>query len=136
MIGVPKFTAQEFRDLAAGALAGKDLTIERGTLAAMCLFAAELVDQHWRRGPHTLGARPVLTQQSKQARVDVAFNGEHLQLGLDKAREMVSVLVRAIESAATDELMYRFLTERIGLPDDRAALAILEFHELRQPSRS
>ena len=35
----------------------------------------------------------------------------------------------------TDQMLYQFLTERIGLEPDKAAAALLDFRELRQGSR-
>ena len=63
------------------------------------------------------------------------LNGELTQMDLDKAREIVGLLNGAIEAAISDELMYRFLTEKIGLEPDRAGAALIDFREMRQGSR-
>ena len=77
----------------------------------------------------------LLSARTKQGRVELALNGEMTQMDLDKAREIVGMLQQAIEAAVSDELLYRFLTERVGMEADRASRALLDFRELRQGSR-
>lgn len=77
----------------------------------------------------------LLSSRTKEGRIDFSMNGELTQMDLDKAREVVGMLQGAIEAAISDELMYRFLTEKIGLPAERASVALLDFRELRQGSR-
>lgn len=55
---------------------------------------------------------------------------------LPKARDVLKNLTGAIEAALTDELLVRFLTEKIGLTLGQAARALLDFREMRQGSRS
>lgn len=77
----------------------------------------------------------LLSSRTKQGRIDFTLNGELTQMDLDKAREVVGMLQGAIEAAISDELMYRFLTEKIGLEPERAGAAVIDFRELRQGSR-
>lgn len=77
----------------------------------------------------------LLSSRTKEGRIDFTMNGELTQMDLDKAREVVGMLQGAIEAAISDELMYRFLTEKIGLEPDRAGAALIDFRELRQGSR-
>jgi hypothetical protein len=63
------------------------------------------------------------------------MNGELTQMDLDKAREVVGMLQQAIEAAVSDELLYRFLTTKVGLEPDKASAALLDFREMRQGSR-
>lgn len=77
----------------------------------------------------------LLSQRTKEGRVEFSLNGEFTQMDLGKAREVVWMLQWAIEAAISDELMYRFLTEKIGLEPERAAGALVDFRELRQGSR-
>lgn len=77
----------------------------------------------------------LLSSKTKQGRIDFTLNGELTQMDLDKAREIVGMLQTAIEAAVSDELVYKFLTERIGLEPERAAAALVDFRELRQGSR-
>jgi len=78
----------------------------------------------------------LLSSQTKEGRIDFTMNGELTQMDLDKAREVVGMLQGAIEAAISDELLYRFLTEKIGLEADRAGAALLDFREMRQGGRS
>ncbi len=56
-------------------------------------------------------------------------------MDLDKAREIHGMLGFAIEAAVSDQLLFQFLVERVGLPPEAAAVALGEFRELRQGSR-
>lgn len=77
----------------------------------------------------------LLSSRTKEGRIDFTLNGELTQMDLDKAREVVGMLQGAIEAAISDELMYRFLTEKIGLEPERASHALVDFREMRQGSR-
>lgn len=77
----------------------------------------------------------LLSAASKEGRVELVLNGEISQMDLPKAREVVGMLQGAIEAAATDQMLFAFLTTRIGLSADAAGRALLDFRELRQGSR-
>jgi hypothetical protein len=77
----------------------------------------------------------LLSSTTKQGRIELSMNGEFTQMDLDKAREIVGMLQQAIEAAISDELIFRFLTERIGLQPEAANAALVDFRELRQGSR-
>jgi hypothetical protein len=77
----------------------------------------------------------LLSSRTKEGRIDFTMNGELTQMDLDKAREVVGMLQGAIEAAVSDELMYRFLVEKVGLEPDRASAALVDFREMRQGSR-
>lgn len=77
----------------------------------------------------------ILSSRTKAGRIEFAMNGELTQMDLDKAREVVGMLQGAIEAAISDELLYRFLTEKVGMEPERAGAALLDFRELRQGSR-
>lgn len=77
----------------------------------------------------------LLSASTKEGRVELVLNGEITQMDLAKAREVVGMLQGAIEAAATDEMLYAFLTTKVGLSSAAAAGALLDFRELRQGSR-
>jgi hypothetical protein len=77
----------------------------------------------------------ILSQRTKQGMVELTVNGEKIQMDLDKAREVLGMLSGAIEAAVSDGLVFAFLTTRVGLSEDAAGRALLEFRELRQGSR-
>lgn len=77
----------------------------------------------------------LLSSRTHTGRVELAINGELTQMDLDKAREIVGMLQGAIEAAVSDQLIYQFLTSKVGLSDEKASLALLDFRELRQGSR-
>lgn len=77
----------------------------------------------------------LLSAATKEGRVELVLNGEITQMDLAKTREVVGMLQGAIEAAATDQMLYAFLTGRIGLAPEAAAAALLDFRELRQGSR-
>lgn len=78
----------------------------------------------------------LLSQRTKQGMVEIAVNGERVQMDLDKARAVLRMLSGAIEAAVSDTLIYQFLTTKVGLSDDQASRALLDFRELRQGTRA
>lgn len=77
----------------------------------------------------------LLSSRTNEGRIDFALDGALTQMDLPKAREIVGMLQAAIEAAVSDELVFKFLTQRIGLSPEKAAAALLDFRELRQGSR-
>ena len=77
----------------------------------------------------------LLSSRDRTGRIDFAMNGELTQMDLDKAREIVGMLQAAIEAAISDEFVFRFLTEKIGLKPEQASVALVDFREMRQGSR-
>lgn len=77
----------------------------------------------------------ILSQRTKMGMIEFSLNDQMSQWDLDKAREIHRMLSEAIEAAVSDTLIYRFLVDKIGLTDDAAGAALLDFRELRQGSR-
>lgn len=77
----------------------------------------------------------ILSHRTKEGIVEFSLNGEKTQWDVAKAREIVGILHTAIEAAISDTLIFQFLTTKIGLPEDTATAALLDFRELRQGSR-
>jgi hypothetical protein len=77
----------------------------------------------------------ILSHRTKQGVVEFQLNGEKTQWDLEKAREIHGMLGSAIEAAVSDSLIFAFLTTKVGLSEDKAAAALLDFRELRQGSR-
>ncbi len=78
----------------------------------------------------------ILSHRTKQGMVELVVDGHKVQMDLDKAREVRGMLDGAIEAAVSDGLIYAFLTSKIGLSENAASAALLDFRELRQGSRS
>lgn len=78
----------------------------------------------------------LLSARTKQGAIELVVNDTKTQMDLPKAREVLSMLSQAIEAAVSDELIFRFLSEKIGLQEDAAARALLDFREMRQGSRA
>jgi hypothetical protein len=78
----------------------------------------------------------ILSSRTKQGLVELAINDTKTQMTIDKAREVCQMLHQAIEAAITDTLIYQFVTERVGIDQERAAQILLDFRELRQGSKS
>jgi hypothetical protein len=58
-----------------------------------------------------------------------------IQMDIAKAKHVLEMFATAIEAAISDGLLVRFLTEKVGLPEEAAAAALLDFREMRQGSR-
>lgn len=101
----------------------------------------EVIDLHGialrSKGPTStdITVSTLLSSRTKEGRIDFTMNGELTQMDLGKAREVVGMLQGAIEAAISDELLYRFLVEKVGMEPERASAALIDFRELRQGSR-
>lgn len=84
----------------------------------------------------TIEIATILSHRTKEGMVELTINGEKTQLDLAKAREVRGMLDGAIEAAVSDTLIFRFLTTKVGLSEEKAAAALLDFRELRQGTRS
>ena len=51
------------------------------------------------------------------------------------AQAQDDAIVSAIEAAVSDTLIYQFLVGKVGLDENKAAAALLDFRELRQGSK-
>ena len=78
----------------------------------------------------------LLSSRTKEGQIELAVNGELTQMDLNKAREVVGMLQQAIEAAASDQMLYTFMTERVGLDNERASRMLADFREIRQGSRN
>jgi hypothetical protein len=77
----------------------------------------------------------ILSHRTKAGLVELTINREKVQFDLAKAREVAAMLSGAIEAAVSDQLLFAFLTTKVGLDADAAGRALLDFRELRQGSR-
>jgi len=77
----------------------------------------------------------ILSARTKMGMIEFSFNDAMSQWDLDKAREIHGMLGQAIEAAVSDTLIYQFLTTKIGLDNEQASRALLDFRELRQGSK-
>ena len=77
----------------------------------------------------------LLSSKTKLGKVELALNGELIQMDLDKAREIVGMLQGAIEAAISDELVYRFLVQQCDFTDGTASAALMDFREMRQGTK-
>lgn len=84
----------------------------------------------------TIEIGSILSARTKEGMVEIVLNSEKTQMDLPKAREVLGMLAGAIEAAVSDGLLFKFLTTRIGMREELAAAALLEFRELRQGTRS
>ncbi len=115
----------------------------RTTICPHATFAANDGTNRFAHHPESVLRRPsttieigtILSGRTKRGMVEFQLNGEKTQMDLEKAREVLGMLAGAIEAAVSDELLFAFLTSRIGLSEEVAARALLDFRELRQGSR-
>jgi hypothetical protein len=82
----------------------------------------------------------IIAARTKRGAVEMTLKREGhepyvLQMDLDSARSVSANLAGAIEAAISDEIFFKLLTERLGLSDQQAAVALLDLRELRQGSR-
>jgi hypothetical protein len=115
-----------------------------GSVTIRMRLAAALVDEIRKRRGHdakkeasagTFEVATILSSRTKEGMVNLYVDGNSMQLTLAKAREIHQMIGEAIEVATSDQLIHMFLTQKIGLGDDQANRALLDFRELRQGSR-
>jgi hypothetical protein len=122
------------------------ITGSEGTVTIRMELAAAIVDEirkHRDRQTKTeksarnqsLEIETILSSRTKEGALNLFVNGQALQLDLPKAREIRGMFDAAIEAAVSDQLIYQFLTTKVGLDDARASRALLDFRELRQGTR-
>lgn len=73
--------------------------------------------------------------KTQRGLVEMQLGDRKVQMPIGKAREIRDMLTDAIEAAISDELLVRFLTEKVGLDPMKAAAALMDFRELRQGTR-
>lgn len=78
----------------------------------------------------------ILSNRTKTGMVNLLIDGEQIaQWDIAKAKEIHGMLGEAIEAAISDELIYKFFTQKVGFDDQRASMVLLDFRELRQGSK-
>lgn len=77
----------------------------------------------------------IISSQNGRARVEVQIGTEVAQWDIADAKKVNGMLGEAIEAAISDELIMKFLTEKVRLPKEKAAGLLVDFRELRQGSR-
>ena len=102
------------------------LTVKLASEIVTALTAAKAV---------RLEVSTLLSARTKEGLVELRLNDERTQMDLAKAREVSGMMLGAIEAATSDQLVYAWLTTKLGLDDERATRALLDFRELRQGSR-
>lgn len=120
---IQKLVATGHRDLVHdGAINFKELTIG--------------VDSTQKPGTIPVQMLSILSARTKEGMVQLRVGDTVVQMTLDKAREITEMLHGVTEAAISDQLMYAFLVKNVGLVDDMAGRALLDFRELRQGTRS
>lgn len=83
--------------------------------------------------PQTLEFHSLVSHRSREGRVSMFIDHRQVaQFDVAKAKEVHRMLGEAIEAAISDELLVRFLTEKVGLSTDAAVLALRDFRVMRQ----
>jgi hypothetical protein len=77
----------------------------------------------------------LVSTKTKMGVIEFSLNDNMTQWDLDKAREIHRMLGEVIEAAISDTLIYQFLMEKVGLDENQASAALMDFRELRQGSK-
>jgi hypothetical protein len=83
-------------------------------------------------GPGGIEIASILSHRTKRGRVNLQIDGVHAQFDVAKAKEIHRMLGEAIEAAISDEVLFRFLRERIKLSEEAATMAMQDFRTIRQ----
>lgn len=75
----------------------------------------------------------ILSNRTKTGMVNLILDDKPIaQWDVAKAKTIHAMLGEAIEAAISDELIYKFFTEKVGFDDQKASAILLDFRELRQ----
>lgn len=78
----------------------------------------------------------ILSSRTKQGMVQLLLDGKIIsQWDVAKAKEIHAMLGEAIEAAISDEMIYKFFTEKIGFDDQKASIVLMDFRTIRQGSK-
>lgn len=77
----------------------------------------------------------ILSQRTKEGMVEFAIGDAKNQWDISKAKEIHRMLGEAIEAAVSDTLIYKFFVEKVKIPEEKAAMMLLDFRQLRQGTR-
>lgn len=80
-----------------------------------------------------LWVRSILGSREKRGLIELLLNEKSIiMMDLASARDFHRNLGAAIEAAQTDEFLFTFLSQRLGLPDDKCAAVLQDFREMRK----
>jgi len=77
----------------------------------------------------------ILSNRTKEGMIEFNLNGEKTQWDVAKAKEICQMLHGAIEAAISDTIIYKFMTEKVGLSEEKAVMTLVDFREMRQGSK-
>ena len=77
----------------------------------------------------------ILSARTKKGMINLMLDGKQIsQWDVAKAKVIHTMLGEAIEAAISDEMIYKFFTERIGFDDEKASRVLMDFRTIRQGS--
>jgi hypothetical protein len=82
--------------------------------------------------PDTLGVETLYGAHSRQGLVQITLGGKSCQLSVHDALQHARFVIEAANAAASDMLLVRFLTDRMGLPLEAAAAALQDMRAMRR----
>lgn len=78
----------------------------------------------------------LLSARTKEGMVNIEIQEDDvrvkIQCDIAKARHIRDMLQEAIEAAISDQMIYEFMTKRVGLSDEKAGYALQDFRFIRQ----
>lgn len=78
----------------------------------------------------------ILSSRTKEGKVDIHKDGVQVfQFDIAEAKRIHRMLGEAIEAAISDQIIYRFMKEKIGMEDEKATMVLVDFRELRQGTK-
>lgn len=78
----------------------------------------------------------LLSSRTKEGMVNISITEDGtkvaIQCDIAKARHIRDMLQEAIEAAISDQMIYEFMTKKVGLNDEKASYALRDFRFIRQ----
>ena len=78
----------------------------------------------------TIEVASLLSRRTRAGIVELALHGERTQMDVRKAREVVAMLLGAIEAAISDEAVYTLARTKLGVSEEVASRMLLDLREI------
>jgi hypothetical protein len=121
---IRQLTDDEIQDIGRAAV--------RANNATLASLVNEVLFQRSRSKGGTLEISTLVSMRTGEGRVQFEMGETRVQMSIVEARVHAVVVIEAAMAAQTDELLVRFLQEKVGLSREAALAALRDFRAMRE----
>lgn len=129
---MPDITLRQLTNEEVAEIGQRAITAEDAALASL---VNEVMYQRSRSTGGTLEVMSLVSMRTGKGIVQFEMGSTRIQLSVEEARQHALIIIEAAMAAETDELLVRFLKERIGLGPKAANAALADFRTMRTVER-